>query len=267
MAYNTHTWNKPCRAVLYCQLGSAVDLADFSINNMLQNVGIDWSEYELFFITWKSSPAAHQWIKDYNFKSVEMEYDEGRGFLWNLYKGWNLGYEIGFQYADYVVPIATDHAYGPAWLCNLLKRAEPNRIVNCKLIEPGTQPTLHQTHNFGITTQKEFQHKAWKEFSDKWYDEHFDEFITDEKAYGHRLDAMPMCIPKDVWQRFGPMSQIPVNGSPDPDGVFVNGVTGDTDFMSRAKSGGVEFTKAIDALSYHCGGLETARNIGKGVYT
>jgi len=36
-----------------------------------------------------------------------MEYDEGKGFLWNLYKGWNLGHDVGFKYANYVVPIAT----------------------------------------------------------------------------------------------------------------------------------------------------------------
>ena len=74
--------------------------------------------------------------------------------------------------------------------------------------------------------------------------------ITNDKKYGHRLNAMPFVLPKDVWDRFGPMSQT----------LTKDGITGDTDFINRCKKGGVEITKASDSISYHCGGLETRRN-------
>ena len=44
-------------------------------------------------------------------------------------------------------------------------------------------------------------------------------------------------------------------------------VTGDTDFFNRCKSGKVEVVKSLDAISYHCGGLETRINEKKGIYT
>ena len=76
-------------------------------------------------------------------------------------------------------------------------------------------------------------------------------------TYGHRLDAMPFLAPKDVWDRFGPMIHT----------TNQYGTTGDTDFFDRCRVGGVEITKSLDAISYHCGGLETRRNKSNGIYT
>jgi UDPglucose 6-dehydrogenase len=45
-----------------------------------------------------------------------------------------------------------------------------------------------------------------------------------------------------------------------------DGTTGDTDFFNRCRAGGVEIVKALNSISYHCGGIETYRNesfIGK----
>ena len=76
-------------------------------------------------------------------------------------------------------------------------------------------------------------------------------------THGHRLDAMPFLVAKDVWDRFGPMKKV----------LNDFGTTGDTDFFDRCRLGGVEVTKSLDGISYHCGGLETRRNEAKGVYT
>ena len=84
-----------------------------------------------------------------------------------------------------------------------------------------------------------------------------DRLVMDDAAYGHRFDAMPFVVPVDVWERFGPMSQVLTPGN----------ITGDTDFFNRCKAGSVEIVKALDAISYHCGGLETRRNEAQGVYT
>lgn len=239
-------WDKP-KVVLYCQVGRALDMLEFSLNQAVKNSGLSKKDYDLVAICWKTSDEVYDFLKAKRIKYVDMKYDEGKGFLWNLYKGWNLGYEIGFKYAKYVCPIATDHAFHKNWLRNLMKYAKTNRIVNCKLIEPGILPTLHTAINLGVTLPGKFQQEEFNKIVKKIYN---NELIVDDKKYGRRLDAMPFVCPIDVWQKFGPMKKI----------LTKNGLTGDTDFFNRCKKGNVEITKSLSSISYHCGGLETARN-------
>lgn len=265
--YNNGNWESP-KVVMYCQIGGAIDMAEFAINGKygaLKTTGLNDDEFDIVFICWKTPEHTYKWLNDNNFKYVEMEYDEGKGFLWNLYKGWNLGYEIGFSKgAEYICPIATDHAFYPNWLKNLLKHGKENRIVNCKLIEPGTLPTLHTAKNFGATIHEEFNYPEFESFVKNIYDNNIDKLVFDDiipndrgGSYGHRLDAMPFLCHKSVWDNFGPMLQT----------LDQFGITGDTNFFNRCKSGGVEITKSLDAISYHCGGLETRRNNNRGIYT
>lgn len=246
MLYNGR-FDKP-KVVLYCQVGKAIDMLDFSLNQAINNAGLPQKDFDIVMLCWRTSPEVYEYLQEKKLKYVDMEYDADKDFLWNLYKGWNLGYEIGFKHAKFVCPIATDHAFYADWLKNLLRYAKPNRIVNCKLIEPGTLPTLHTAINLGITLPKTFKQKEFEKICQGIYQ---DTLITNDKNYGHRLDAMPFICPVDVWQRFGPMAPI----------LLKDGLTGDTDFFNRCKEGGVEITKALNAISYHCGGLETRRNI------
>lgn len=267
--YNNGKWENP-KVVLYCQIGGAIDMAEFAINGefgALKNTGLNDDEFDIVFICWKTPKTTYDWLNQNNFKYVDMEYDEGKGFLWNLYKGWNIGYTIGYEHgAEYICPIATDHAFHKNWLKNLMKHGNENRIVNCKLIEPGTLPTLHTSRNFGITTNDEFQENGFIEFCEQL---ERDELVIDDivglfhenrglgGSYGHRLDAMPFLVHKNVWDRFGPMLQT----------INQYGTTGDTDFFDRCRVGGVEITKSLDAISYHCGGIETKRNMSSGIYS
>lgn len=254
------------KVTLYCQVGSAIDMLDFSINNAIKNSGLSKEDYDIIFICWKTSAEVYSWLHKNNHHYEEMDYDEGKGFLWNLYKGWNFGYEVGYKYSDTVCPIATDHAFYTNWLANLLKHRQNNRIVNCKLIEPGTLPSLHTTKNFGLTTNTDFKEEEFLKFcstisQDKLiFEDNLEPYWKNRGiggSYGHRLDAMPFICPKDVWERFGPMLQTKNSHS----------VTGDTDFFDRCKAGGVEVTKSLDAISYHCGGIETKRNMSNNIYT
>jgi|GEM_PF-3984955 len=239
-------WDKP-KLVLYLQAGKAFNMLDFSLNQAVKNSGMREEDYDLVVLCWRTSQEIYDYLKKRNIKYVDMEYEPDKDFVWNLYKGWNLGYEIGYKYADYVCPIATDHAFYKNWLANLFSWAKPNRIVNCKLIEPGTLPTIHTAVNFGLTTRNQFKQKEFEDFCAKIYK---DELVTDEKKYGRRFDAMPFVCPMDVWERFGPQSPL----------VRDDGLTGDVDFFNRCKAGGVEIVKALNAISYHCGGIETYQN-------
>ena len=248
---------KKYKIALYCQVGSSLDMAQFSLQSAIANLGMPLSDVKLVFICWKTSKEVYQWLQINKYHYVDMVYDEGKGFLWNLYKGWNLGYTEGFKFADYVCPIATDHAFYTDWLHNMYVHAQPNRIVNCKLIEPGTLPTLHTAINLGITKFGEFSMQAFENVCADYVAKNKGVLVTNDKEYGHRLDAMPFICPRDVWERFGPMNP----------GLIDGHITGDTDFFNRCKDGGVEITKALDGISYHCGGLETRNNQARGVYT
>lgn len=247
------------RVCLYCQLGRAVDMADFAIPQAIERAGLEFSrDFDLVFICWKTSDEAYRWLRDRGYAHVDMAYDEGRGFLWNLYKGWNLGHDEAFKRAPYSCPIATDHAFARDWLKNLLAPAGQNRIVNCKLIEPGILPSLHTTRDLGLTLPGDFRQSEFDSLCATIASTHAGQVVREGEGYGRRLDAMPFVCARDVWQRFGPMRQ----------DLRTDGVTGDTDFFDRCRAGGVEILKALDAISYHCGGLETRRNEATGgVYT
>ena len=146
--FDNGRWDNP-KVVLYCQVGKAVDMFDFSIKQAINNTGLSKKDFDLLIICWKTSNEVYEYLRKNNFKFVDMKYNDGRDFLWNLYKGWNFGYEIGFKHAQYVCPIATDHAFYENWLKNLFSWARANRIVNSKLIEPGTLRWLHTRTNLG----------------------------------------------------------------------------------------------------------------------
>ena len=126
--YNNKEWSKNAKVGLYCQLGGALDMANFSIKSAILNSGMDKDEVEMIFVTWKSKPYVYDWLELNNFKYYEMPYDEGKGFLWNLYKGWNAGYEQLFPHVPIVCPIATDHYFYKDWLKNLVKNCKEKNI-------------------------------------------------------------------------------------------------------------------------------------------
>ena len=173
---------------LYCQVGQSLDMAQFSVQSALANLGMPIEDIELIFICWKTSEPVYKWLRVNKFKWVDMEYDEGKGFLWNLYKGWNTGYEEGFKYADYVCPFATDHAFYNNWLANMYKHAKPNRIVNCKLIEPGILPTLHDNINLGATVYEDFNLNLFEDLCEFLTQRDADKLVFDDiPGYYHEI--------------------------------------------------------------------------------
>src|SRR3972149_8146310 len=182
--YDNGRWDSP-RVVLYCQVGKAADMLDFSLNQAVNNSGLSKEDFDIVMICWKTSGGVYDYLRSRNLKYVDMSHDVDKDFLWNLYKGWNFGYEIGFKHADYVCPIATDHAFYRDWLKNLFSWAKPNRIVNCKLIEPGTLPTLHTSVNLGLTLPGEFRETDFVRLCESVFKH---ELVTDDEKYGRRFD-------------------------------------------------------------------------------
>lgn len=243
------------KASVAMPIGDALELAEFSVDSLIRNAGLDFrKDFDVIFITCKTSQRVIDWLKSNNFRYIDVPYYDGKGFLFNLYQWWNLCHDESLKIADYAINVGTDHAYYKDWLKNMLSWCKPNRIVNCRLIEPGTLPTLHLSMNLGRTTFNEFNATLFTQLCQAIYK---DELITDEISYGHRLDASPYAMPRDVWEKFGPMI----------DYLRPDGVTGDTDLFDRMRLGGVEITKALNSISYHCGGLETQQGNKERRYT
>jgi hypothetical protein len=188
------------------------------------------------------------YCKSKDYPIFDLNQNISKGFLHNLYTAWNTGYEIGFERgADYVIPMGSDHSFYHNWAKYLVEYAAPNRIVNCKLIESGNCPSLHTCRNFGPTTYEGFAQEEFDRFCKSIWQ---DRLVMSKHEYTHRLDAMPMLVPRDVWERFGPMRK----------DLNPKDITGDTDFFDRCEAGGVEITKSLASISYHVGAAETKRN-------
>jgi hypothetical protein len=121
--------------------------------------------------------------------------------------------------------------------------------VNCKLIEPGHLPTIHTAKNFGIPTEKEFKLKEFNDFCEQLYNEGKNKLLS-VKELGRRPDATPYILPKKIWQKCGPWELEPVNGMPP-----------DVRFFDRITDAGFKNLKAMDAISYHVGQVETKRRM------
>jgi len=227
------------KLAVYMPIGKNLEMFKFSTTLLFQNAGFkDWVFIPI--VDSYTSKEVMDYIKEnewepYNAKEIEGDWYAKHVNLWN--EGYNASFN-NFD-AEYVIPTGADHAYYFDFLKYLMKYAKPNRIVNCKLIEPGLMFTVHTAVNFGFPTFNEFQLEDFYIFCKQIWK---DELITDEKAYGRRLDAMPMVIPRDVWERFGPMKTFIDKGKPH-----------DVDFFDRAKEGGVENTKSLGAVGYHWG--------------
>lgn len=223
------------KVITYCPVADELEMFKFSTEMAIKNAGI---EHEFVAVVDSiTSRDVMDYIKDRGFHFFKVR-AKRRDWLYNLYACWNRGYdafeELG---ADVVVPFGCDHAFYFKWLKLLIKYSKINRIVNCKLIESGRMPSIHECKDFGPPTHKDFM---LSEFYNHCKSIFCDMLVTDEKEYGRRLDAMPFAVPKDVWFRFGPMSN-----------TVVVSVTGDTDFFNRAKAGGVEIVKSLGSISYH----------------
>jgi hypothetical protein len=138
-----------------------------------------------------------------------------------------------------------------------MKHNKPNRLTNCKLIESGVMPSLHSTINLGATLDGEFKQDKFDKFCDYLMIDGRGKLAVNELAYGHRFDASPFLMPKDVWENYGPWNLT----------LDSRGITGDTAFFDKCRESGVEIVKSLDAISYHYGAAETVRNQKKGVYT
>ena len=62
------------KVVLYCQVGKATDMLDFSINQAINNAGLPKEDFDIFMICWRTSEV-YEYLGKRNFKYVDMKHD------------------------------------------------------------------------------------------------------------------------------------------------------------------------------------------------
>jgi len=224
------------KVAMYCPVANELEMFKFSVRMAIRNAGIGGYIF-VAVVDDKTSKDVMDYIKERGYHYLKCKHKK-QDYLSRLYDCWNRGYDAFDEFnVDVVVPFGVDHAFYMNWLRYLIKYVKTNRIVNCKLIESGLLPTIHDYWNFGKPEEGKFKlYEFYRMCAGMW----IDKLLTDEWKYGRRFDAMPFAVPKDVWLRFGPM--VPMTS---------NGVTGDTDFFNRCRAGGVEITKSLGSISYH----------------
>ncbi|MCD6139051.1 MAG: hypothetical protein J7J91_10915 [Deltaproteobacteria bacterium] len=223
------------KVVIYCPVADEIEMFRFATRYALENAGTECEFVAV--IDSITSREVRDYIREKGYSTLEVKGERG-DWLYNLYACWNRGYDAFYEYnADVVVPFGVDHAFYKGWLKYLVKYVKPNRIVNCKLIESGRLPSIHECRDFGEPVEGRFKLKEFYEYCERiWRDE----LVTDERSYGRRFDAMPFAVPKEVWELYGPMPK-----------RIVDGVTGDTYFFNRCRENGVEIVKSLGSISYH----------------
>ena len=72
--YDNGKWENP-KVVLYCQVGKATDMLDFSINQAINNAGLPKEDFDIFMICWRTSDEVYEYLRKKNFKYVDMKHD------------------------------------------------------------------------------------------------------------------------------------------------------------------------------------------------
>ncbi len=239
MLYNCR-WDNP-KIVFHLPIGRHVEMLDFVLKQFVKNAGLPMEDYDIFMVCWKTSDEVYDYVRKNNLKFVDMEYDEDEDFLWNLVKSFNLGFNTGFQHAEYVGILNTDYAFCRDWCKNALGWAKPNRLLFTKTIEPGILRSTETKMDFGPTLASQFKEQEFQRFCVSILRH---ELVTDEKKYGREFSGAAYIFAKDVWERFGPMER----GG------------GEGDLFNKCKQGGAEVGVALDVITYHYQHFEQRRN-------
>jgi len=240
----------------------ALDMLKFSTYYATENA---YNEFDYILILWNPSEEVKCWATS-NAKVLATHYGDEKNpilkdemhiyyyetkkdldFIQNLRNCFNLGFEKSFEFNDYAAGINTDMCFYMGWLANLTKYAAKDSLINCRQIEPGVYPTLHETLNCGRPTEEEFEIDKFYDYCSQLYS---DKLIT-EKEWKKRADATPHLMHKKIWEEFGPW---------DPKRLA------DVEFFNRCKEGGIKNMKSLGSLVYHFGRCETEQRERRGDY-
>lgn len=234
-----------------------VGLLAWCVENVRKRAGI---EHDWIIIGWAPTGQVQDYCAQQGLRLVSFEPqpeevfpNKTAWFLHNLYHGWNLMYAAAET--QWVVRLGSDQYFSHDWLRWLIApvaRWGERAIYHCWTVEsPLAKKSRHEVRDFGLT---------WDTFDVAQFDLYANHLIH---RYGDRLalpasqcglfylhptrgmqtrpDGVTWLQTKALWDEFGPM----------PDGINVEGVTGDVAYHDKLTDAGVPGFLVPPCVSYH----------------
>lgn len=241
-------------------VSTAERMMRFSDESLFRNVGHD--DFDYVVVTWLPSQEVidylqelPQLINDYGCPRARLHVvphitDSYVGYVPNLRKMMNEGFNFGFLLNDYAGLVNTDCYFGSGWLRGLVKYATPSRVINSLHITAALPPCPVRcivTENLGVPEPDTFNLQRFQELYDSIYQ---DNVITSEEIDrgGYRQCAsMPYLFHRRWWNECGPWELELTHGTPD------------VRFFDRINQAGAEFALTESSIVYHHEAVERRR--------
>lgn len=239
----------------YTVIGRDVKLLDWCITNARQRAEI---EHDWLVVGWNITQTCQDWCADHDVRCVsfdapEVEKGDTASFLRNLYRSFNMGYELATT--RYVARLGSDQFFSKGWLKWLMHAAESRDgagVFHSWTVESTlAKRSRHDVRDFG-SSPGEFDQQAFDIYADAIVSQYSSRFLMrgweTKLFYNHpyrgmqtRPDGCTWIQTRDLWLKHGPME----------DGINREGVTGDVAYMDRLFDAGVQAFLVPPSVTYH----------------
>jgi len=230
---------------------TAIDMLKFSTEMLYNEAGT--TDFDYIVVTWNPSDEVKAWLDARpEIKRSEYQTNNELKYVPNLRAMMNHGWDVGYEYNDYVAIVNTDVAFGHNWLVNLVKHAGEDVIPNSVHISPIDWPSVINM-NCGVPTKETFNYeKFWAAHKDIYVEGKIE--TEDERGGWRACASMPYVVHRKWWEGFGPWNPINVLGEHPPD----------QQFFERVHNGGAKYLMVFDSIVYHHEAVErqTSRPVG-----
>jgi len=229
-------------------VSEALEMLRFSSEQLVKNAGTD--NFDYIIVCWNTTSEVDKFIAEFSHSlqdsrvkviRVEHTYDTSVGYVPNLRKMMNEGFDKAFELGDYGGLVNTDQAFYKNWLINLVKHIASDRVVTSKLIEVGR--SRHLRRDFGLTEYGKFKAKQFEETCQTLWEE--GKLLTEEMRGGFlNVCSLPYLFHRKMWEEVGPWELTLEKGTPD------------VNFFTHAHEKGYKFVMSGDSIAYHVGAAE-----------
>jgi len=239
-------------------VSTAADMMRFSDSSLFQHAGTHNFDYVI--VKWLASPDVEAYLRELpvivaaqcdgvEVHVIEHETDHSVGYVPNLRAMMNRGFNYGFRLNMYAGLVNTDCYFGPGWLKNLVRYAQPNRVINSLHITAATAPRPVRgiiTEDLGAPLPGVFKGNRFVTLYDQNYRENLILASELNGPSGYRECAtMPYLFHWQYWDACGPWEL-----------ECVDGQSPDVRFFDRIAARGAEFALTDSSIVYHAEAIE-----------
>ena len=174
-------------------------------------------------------------------------------FLYNLYHGWNLGYEE--SHSSWVARLGSDQFFSWGWLAQLHEGARlqgPEALYHCWTVEsPQAKKSRHEIANFGIDCASfdpvrfdvyaQCMAETYRDTTTMTGSESCLLFTHPTRGLQARPDGCTWLQTRRLWEQFGPL----------PDQINQEQVTGDVAYIDTLSDAGMGSYVVPRSITYH----------------